>query len=367
MSCDTALLRSVRLFALLDDDELTLLADKVEVRTFAARQRIYKMGDAAGRAYVLLSGAVRVTTIDEDQQDVAFDEPARGDFFGFAALLDETPHQTTAVALEDSICLEVERDDIVTLVQHKPHAAMDMMAVLGQRLHAAQALIRGRAARNPNVLIESEARPGERLADAVAAFGGSWTFIIITLLLLTVYCATNLRLGTRAWDPYPFILLNLILSMLAALQAPVIMMSQNRGDKKDRVRGELDFEVNRRAAADIQGVAGKLNLLLEKVGDLDEALRRVKGTAEGKRHSRQCGGANDESGSLREQLVNNPPRAPGNSRFSAAAKPTKKPSRTNTCANLLTRRVAGSSPARGATFHKVYSDHMGDGLFRAHR
>src|SRR5262249_31570470 len=111
-----------------------------------------------------------------------------------------------------------------------------------------RSLNRGRAALNPNELIESEATIGERLADVVASFGGSWTFIVTFMILLIVYSLINVRLGVRAWDPYPFILLNLILSMLAAIQAPVIMMSQNRQDKKDRLRGELDFHGNRRAA-----------------------------------------------------------------------------------------------------------------------
>jgi len=273
MPCDPMILRQVPFFVLFDDDELAVLASQVEIRTFAPRQRIYKIGDPAGTAYVLLSGAVRVTTIDEDHQDVLFDEPVSGDFFGFASLLDHESHQTTAMAIEESTCIEVGRDDIVTLVDRKPHAAIDMMTVLGRRLHAAQTLIRGRATRNPNALIEAEETPGERVADLVAGFGGSWTFIIITLAVLVIYCAINVRLGGLAWDPYPFILLNLILSMLAAIQAPVIMMSQNRQDTKDRVRGELDFDVNRRAAADIQGVAAKLNLLLDKVGDLHDELR----------------------------------------------------------------------------------------------
>jgi CRP-like cAMP-binding protein len=151
MPCDTMILRRVPFFASFDDDELKILASEVEVRTFALRQRIYKMGDAPGRAYVLLSGGVRVTTIDEDQQDVLFDEPASGDFFGFASLLDQMPHQTPAIAVEESLCVEVERDDILTLVERKPHAAIDMMAVLGRRLHAAQTLIRGRAAQSERV------------------------------------------------------------------------------------------------------------------------------------------------------------------------------------------------------------------------
>jgi uncharacterized membrane protein len=276
MPCDTQILKAVPLFSLLDGDELAILAEQTELRTFSARQRIYKMGDPAGTAYVLVSGAVQVTTIDEDQQDVVFEQPASGDFLGFASMLDGTPHQTTAIALEKTVCIELDRHDIFALVQQKPHAAMDMLTVLGRRLHAAQQLVRGRAARNPNEIIEAEATFGERVADTVASFGGSWTFIITFLILLMVYSAVNVFLGGRAWDPYPFILLNLLLSMLAALQAPVIMMSQNRQDTKDRLRGELDFDVNRRAAVEIQGLAGKVNLLIEKVGDLDDELRALR-------------------------------------------------------------------------------------------
>jgi len=278
MSCEPTILKEVPLFALLDDDELRVLAGQVELRTFAPRQRIYKIGDPAGTAYVLVTGSVQVTTIDEDHQDVIFDQPASGDFFGFASMLDQTPHQTNATAVEECLCIEMDRHDIFTLVQQKPHAAMDMLTVLGQQLHAAQGLVRGRAARNANEIIEAEATWGERVADSVASFGGSWTFILTFLVLLVVYSVINVVLGNRAWDPYPFILLNLILSMLAAIQAPVIMMSQNRQDKKDRVRGELDFEVNRRAASEIQGLAGKLNVLIEKVGDLDEELRVHRST-----------------------------------------------------------------------------------------
>jgi CRP/FNR family transcriptional regulator, cyclic AMP receptor protein len=275
MACEPTILRDVPLFALLDDDELRVLAGQVELRTFAARQRIYRIGDPAGQAYVLVSGEVQVMTIDEDHQDVVFDEPASGDFFGFASMLDQTPHQTTAIALQETRCIEVDRDDIAALVQQKPHAGMDMLTVLGQHLHAAQQLVRGRAARNPNDMIEDVATIGERIADVVAGFGGSWTFILSFLASLVLYASVNVYLRGRAWDPYPFILLNLMLSMLAALQAPVIMMSQNRQDTKDRLRGELDYEVNRRAASEIQGLARKLNMLIDKVGDLDDTVRNT--------------------------------------------------------------------------------------------
>ena len=279
MACDPQILKQVPLFALLDGDELAVLAGQVELKTFAPRQRIYRIGDPGGRAYVLVSGAVQVSTVDEDHQDVVVDQPARGEFFGFAAMLEQTPHQTKAIALTDTVCVEVARNDIFTLLQQKPHAGMDMLSVLGHQFHTAQQLVRGRAARNPNEMIEAEATFSERVADSVASFGGSWKFIISTLVAMTLYTIVNIVLGRSAWDPYPFILLNLILSMMAAIQAPVIMMSQNRQDTKDRLRGELDYDVNRRAAAEIQGLAQKLNLVLDKIDDIDSTLRDGRSTA----------------------------------------------------------------------------------------
>jgi CRP/FNR family cyclic AMP-dependent transcriptional regulator len=211
--------------------------------------------------------------VDEDNQEVIVDQPAQGEFFGFASMLEQTPHQTTATAQEETVCLEVDRHDIAILLERKPMAGMDMLTVLGRQFHASQQLIRVRAARNPNQVIDEEETFGERIADTVASFGGSWAFIVLFGIVLVTYSSANIWLGHRAWDPYPFILLNLFLSMLAAIQAPVIMMSQNRQDKKDRLRSELDFDVNRRAETEIQGLARKMNLLGEKIEDVEELLR----------------------------------------------------------------------------------------------
>src|SRR5215831_6986524 len=205
MACKPEILRDVPLFALLDDDELAVLAGQVEIKSFVPRERIYKMGDPSPQAYVLISGKVRVTTLDEDHQEVVVDEPARHDFFGFASMLQQTPHQTSAHALEESACLEISRDDIRILLERKPHAGMDLLTALGRQLHAAHNLVRSRASRNPNEVIEAETTVGERIADSVARFGGSWTFIILFSIILTAYASINVILDKRAWDPYPFI------------------------------------------------------------------------------------------------------------------------------------------------------------------
>jgi len=273
MACKPEVLKHVPLFALLDEDETAVLAGQVELRNFAPRQRIYKIGDPGGLAYVMLSGRVRVTTVDQDHQEVLIDEPTHGEFFGFASMLEQTPHQTNATAIEETVCIEVDRQDILVLLQRKPHAGMDMLSVLARQFHASQQLVRLRANRNPNEVIEEEATFGERIADTVARFGGSWTFIIAFAVAILIYTGINSTLHRSAWDPYPFILLNLFLSMLAAIQAPVIMMSQNRQDTKDRLRGELDYQVNRRSESEIQGLARKLNSLGDKIGDVEDLLR----------------------------------------------------------------------------------------------
>jgi len=285
MPCAADELRQIPLFSLLDDEELNVLAAQVEIREFAARQRIYKIGENSERAYVVLSGAVEVTLLDEDEQEVVFSNPHHGEAFGFASMLEATPHQTTAVATEPTTCIEVDRNDLSTLLERKPLAGLDMLTVMSREIHIAQGVIRGRAMRNANELIDEQETFGERIADHVASFGGSWTFIILFLGTMTGYVILSIVLVAmhgKSWDPYPFILLNLFLSMLAAIQAPVIMMSQNRQDQKDRLRSELDFEVNRRAEAEILALSRKIHILSDKLADIDDHLRpsRVQSAGE---------------------------------------------------------------------------------------
>jgi CRP/FNR family cyclic AMP-dependent transcriptional regulator len=265
-------LSHVPLFSLLDKDELAILAQQVELREFEPRQRIYKAGEPSASGFVVMSGAVRVTLIDEDGQEVVFSEPGHGDFFGFASMLENSAHGTTAVATEPTTCVVVDREDLVQLVMRKPMSGLDMLTVLAREIHSTQRIVRGRAARNPNDVFDENETVGEKVADRVAGFGGSWTFIIMFLVGMAVYVAINAVIK-KPWDPYPFILLNLVLSMLAAIQAPVIMMSQNRTDAKDRVRSELDFQVNRRAESEIQALSRRVHALGDKLDDMDDRLR----------------------------------------------------------------------------------------------
>lgn len=181
-----------------------------------------------------------------------------------SSLLAGENHQTTAVAMEKTTAIEIDRNDISILLNTKPQAGLDMLTIVEKHLRSAHELMRTRVARNPNEEIEDQETLGERMADGVARFGGSWKFVILFGLVLAAYVFTNSEL-VHPWDPYPFILLNLFLSMLAAIQAPVIMMSQNRQDAKDRVRSELDYRVNLKAEVEIEEV-------LHRVGEIERML-----------------------------------------------------------------------------------------------
>src|ERR1700746_13773 len=236
MACNPEVLKHVPLFALLDEEETAVLAGQGRVENIRPPPRVFKKRGFHGQAYVLVSGRVRVSTVDQDQQEVVVDEPSHGEFFGFASMLEQTPHQTEAVAIDEVVCLEVDQKDIAVLLQRKPLAGMEMLRVLGRQFHASQQLVRLRANRHPNDVIEKDATFGERGADVVAGFWGSWTCIITFSVALAIYMTIDAALGKKAWDPYPYILLNLFLSMLAAVQAPSIMMSTNRRDTQNGVR-----------------------------------------------------------------------------------------------------------------------------------
>ena len=162
--------------------------------------------------------------------------------------------------------------EIRILAQQLLHAGIEQLPDRDRRVIVRVA--RRLRTRNLNQVFEERLTLGQRLADRVAAVGGSWGFISGFDIFLVAWAMINgVVLAKHSLDPYPFIFLNLLLSMLAAVQAPVIMMSQNRQDTKDRLRGELDYDVNRRAETEIQGLARKLNVLGEKIGDVEDMLR----------------------------------------------------------------------------------------------
>jgi len=274
MSTDAELLRDIPLFQTMDDDERAAVASLTDEAHFAAGERPFHEHDLGGICYVLRSGRVELSVLDETGQKLVVDVVEPGELFGELSLFDGGNRSAGAVAITDVDALVLERDEFLAFLKRNPDAALDVLAALTKRIRRADTLLKHRI-QNPNELIEERETVGNRIADAVAAFGGSWRFIILFLSMMLVWITANMA-AHKAWDPYPFILLNLVLSMLAALQAPVIMMSQNRQDAKDRIRSEADFQINVKAEVEIAELHEKLDRL---AGQLRLAPPRPEGKA----------------------------------------------------------------------------------------
>jgi CRP/FNR family transcriptional regulator, cyclic AMP receptor protein len=255
-------LAHVSLFRRLEPDELERLATRVEHVTFAPGESIFMENDKGDALYVVDSGSVRIWVLDDDANPVTLAELKPGDFFGELAVLDRGPRSSNATAVDDTVLHRLSSDDFQQFLIQHPEASIDVICEIGARMRQTNALVTTRVVRNINVEMEEKATVGQRIADKVASFGGSWTFIGIYIFFLLAWMIFNsfVLIRYRAdFDPYPYILLNLMLSMTAALQAPIIMMSQNRAAYKDRLAAEQDFKVNL-----------KSELLLE------ELMRRTK-------------------------------------------------------------------------------------------
>jgi uncharacterized membrane protein len=265
MAIDAETLRNVSIFQLLDNDELGELAAHIDEQVYQANQLIFKAGDPGNNMQIILSGKVQNYITDDDGNKIIVSELEPGELFGELSLLDNQPRSASAIALEPTRTFIIDQDDLRRLFSKKPEAAFDILNILGQRIRATDALLRTRVSRNANVVAEEKLSFGDRVADEVARFGGSWNFIGLFGLVMLVWIALNTWILTHPFDSPPYIGLNLILSMLAALQAPVIMMSQNRQDAKDRIRSELDYQINLKAELEITELHQKLEELRDEM------------------------------------------------------------------------------------------------------
>jgi uncharacterized membrane protein len=258
MPANAAFLKDIPLFTPMDDSERSAVAELMDEAMFKAGQQLFHERDQGGICYVIRTGRIELSVIDESGEKLIVDVLEPGELCGELSLLDGGNRSTTAVALTDVEALVLERPEFVSFLRKQPDASLDVLTALAKRIRRADKLLKQRV-QDPNELIAEGATLGDRVADAVATFGGSWRFIFLFLAFMAGWMLLN---GTHwSWDVYPFILLNLILSTLAALQAPVIMMSQNRQDAKDRVRSEADYRVNVRAMVEIAELHEKFDRL----------------------------------------------------------------------------------------------------------
>ena len=254
-------LRSVPLFASLDDDAARDLRNLLSEQAVPQNTRLFRQGDSGDAMYLIESGRVRISIRDDDKQEVTLAELAQGDFFGEMSIIDGRQRSADAKVVEDSRLAVLSRDAFLTFVRKKPDVALEMLSALTDRLRRTDELLRSRVSRNANEEEQARLTVADRAADMIAEFGGSWKFIGVSIALIIFWIIFNSYILVSGFDPAPYQMLNLVLAVIAGMQAPIIMMSQNRQGEKDRLRADLDYQVNLKNELSLAEVLRRLDVL----------------------------------------------------------------------------------------------------------
>jgi len=267
-------LRSVPLFASLDDEAASELRSLLSDKKVPQNTRLFKQGDKGDAMYLIESGRVRISIRDDDDQELTLAELAQGDFFGEMSIIDGRQRSADARVIEDAQFAILSRDVFLSFVRSNPDVALEMLSALTDRLRRTDELLRSRVSRNANEEEKARLTLADRAADLIAEFGGSWKFIGVSIALIIVWIVFNTFLLVRGFDPAPYQMLNLVLAVIAGMQAPIIMMSQNRQGEKDRLRADLDYQVNLKNELSLAEVLRRLDVLeSERLPKLIDDLR----------------------------------------------------------------------------------------------
>jgi uncharacterized membrane protein len=267
-------LRSVPLFASLDDAAATELRSLLSDKHVPQNTRLFKQGDIGDAMYLIESGRVRISIRDADDQEVTLAELAQGDFFGEMAIIDGRQRSADARVIEDAQFAILSRESFLSFVRSNPDVALEMLSALTDRLRRTDELLRSRVSRNANDEEEARLTLADRAADLIAEFGGSWKFIGVSIALIIFWIIFNSIILVKGFDPAPYQMLNLVLAVIAGMQAPIIMMSQNRQGLKDRLRADLDYQVNLKNELSLAEVLRRLDVLeSERLPKLIDDLR----------------------------------------------------------------------------------------------
>jgi CRP/FNR family cyclic AMP-dependent transcriptional regulator len=255
-------LRSVPLFASLDDAAARELRSLLRVEQVGPSTELFHHGDTGDSMYLIETGRVRIHVEDTTGHDVTLAELAGGDFFGEMALLDGKPRSADATVIEEARLAILPRKDFLSFVRRNPDVALEMLSAVTDRLRRTDELLRQRVSRNVNVEAEAMMTPADRMANMFANFAGSWKFFIASLVLILFWVLLNAwLLSTRPFDDYPYNLLDLIFGIIAGLQAPIILMAQNRQSNQDRLRADIDFQINLKNELSLAEVLRRLDVL----------------------------------------------------------------------------------------------------------
>ena len=254
-------LRSVPLFASLTDAATIELRSLLAIKDVFAGAQLFHKDDTGDAMYLIESGRVRISITDEDRKMITLAELAQGDFFGEMSIIDGRKRSADATVIENARLAVLSRPNFLSFVRANPDVALGMLGALSDRLRRTDELIRSRVSRNANDEERKRATVADRAADMIAEFGGSWKFIGVSIGLIVFWIVFNSYILFNGFDPKPYQMLNLVLAVIAGMQAPIIMMSQNRQGEKDRLRADLDYRVNLKNELSLAEVLRRLDVL----------------------------------------------------------------------------------------------------------
>ena len=266
MGCDVELLAGIEFFALLQEQDRQALADVVDAISLKTGETLFQAGEPGESLFVVRSGSIELFIKDTVGQKIVLTISEAGDLFGELSLLDSGPRTATAVALSDTELLMLDRDDLLLLFQKRPDAALNMLAAMSTMTRKADELLRTRVSRNVNEEMEEHSTPLQHIADWIAWFSGSMPFLIINAAWFIIWISLNtLHLGIAPFDPYPFGLLTMIVSLEAIFLSCFVLVSQNRQSEKDRVRADIEYEVNVKAELEVAHLHEKTDRIYESM------------------------------------------------------------------------------------------------------
>ncbi|HEV8588622.1 MAG TPA: DUF1003 domain-containing protein [Pyrinomonadaceae bacterium] len=277
-------IRSVPLFASLTDEDAQELLTLLQSRAITAGTSLFHAGELGDAMYLIQSGRVRIAVKDAEGKQIVLAELAQGDFFGEMSIIDGKQRSADAAVIEDAHLSVLSREDFLRFVNTNPGVALEMLSAVFQRLRHTDKMLQQRVSRNVNEEQDKRMTIADRAADVIAEFGGSWKFIITAIGIIIAWIIFNSYVLVRGFDPVPYQMLNLVMGIIAGLQAPIIMMSQNRQGSKDRLRADLDYQVNLKNEIALSEVLRRLDVLESErlpllFAQQNERLVEVKTTA----------------------------------------------------------------------------------------
>ncbi|MCK9408727.1 MAG: DUF1003 domain-containing protein [Bacteriovoracaceae bacterium] len=281
-------LSKIPIFKFLPEEDHVSLVSLWKMKTLNAGEVLFRKGEPGSSMFMIEEGEIEIILpVDPPVNEVLLSTLKEGEFFGELSLFADTPRTATARAQANTKLVEMQRGDFITFVMERPSIGISMLSEMAKRLQMTNELISSLAAKNPNEEIEEKLTFGDRIADKIAEFGGSWSFIISFGVFMALWIGINVvQILVQPFDAYPFTFLNLMLSTVAALQAPVIMMSQNRAQKKDRLKADLDYQVNVKSELMLQQMHQKMDRLLdEELGHIHRELESMRQHSASKKRS----------------------------------------------------------------------------------